>query len=78
MQRNAGARREDAMTKTVQRDHRALLDALRAAAGRPMTAEQIRQQKISFILGTLSADSEATREEIDAHLRKREGISAQA
>ena len=64
------------MAKAVQKDHGALLEALKAAAGRPMTAEQIRQQKVSFILGTLSSDSDDTREEVDAHLRKREGVPA--
>lgn len=57
-------------------NYQALEEALKAAAGRPMTAEQIRQQKVSFILGTLGSDSDDTHEEVDAHLRKREGVSA--
>lgn len=46
-----------------------LLAALRAAAGRPMTAEEIRRQKVSFVLGQVGG----TAEEIEAMLDRQEG-----
>ena len=50
-----------------------LTRAMEAAAGRPMTAEQIRQQKVSFILGTLGSDSSMTRKQVEDRLAKYEG-----
>lgn len=43
-----------------------LADLLKAAAGKRMTPEEIRQQKISFVMGMLPHDSETTREEVEA------------
>ena len=50
-----------------------LTRAMKAAAGRPMTAERIRQQKVSFILGTLGSDSSMTRKQVEDRLAKYEG-----
>ena len=50
-----------------------LARAMKASAGRPMTAEQIRQQKVSFILGTLGSDSSMTRKQVEDRLAKYEG-----
>ena len=41
-----------------------LIEALHRSAGQEMTEEEIRKQKISFIMGTLSFDSKITREEV--------------
>ena len=49
---------------------------MREAAGKPMTPEMIREQKISFILGTLGDDSTITRKEIEAYLDQKMGIPA--
>ena len=53
-----------------------LRKAMREAAGKPMTPEMIREQKISFILGTLGDDSTITRKEIEAYLDQKMGIPA--
>ena len=49
-----------------------LLEALRKA-GQEMTEEQVREQKISFIMGTLGSDSKITREEVEAQLDRMAG-----
>lgn len=53
-----------------------LLEALKEAAGRKLTAAQMRAQKISFILGTLSEDSTITRENVEAELDRISGQAA--
>ena len=50
-----------------------LFAKLQAAAGQPMTREQIREQKISFILGTIGEKNNMTRAEISALLDRKEG-----
>lgn len=50
-----------------------LIEALRRSAGQEMTEEEIRQQKISFIMGTSSFDSKITREEVAACLDRMAG-----
>lgn len=50
-----------------------VLDALEKAATRPMTAEERRQQKISFIVGTMGSDSAITREKVESILAKQDG-----
>lgn len=50
----------------------ALFEALRQA-GQEMTEEDVRQQKISFIMGTVSFDSKITREEVAAHIDRMAG-----
>lgn len=49
-----------------------VLEKLRKA-GENMTEEEVRAQKISFIMGTLSSNSKITREEVAAHLDKMAG-----
>ena len=49
-----------------------LLEALRKA-GQEMTEEQVREQKISFIMGTLGSDSKITRAEVEAQLDRMAG-----
>ena len=50
----------------------ALFEALRQA-GQEMTEEDVRQQKISFIMGTVSFDSKITREEVAACIDRMAG-----
>ena len=61
------------MTKPKQ-DPR-LEEQLRAAvaAGRNMTREQIREQRISFVYGQLPATSTMTREEVAALIDRTDG-----
>ncbi|MBC6442566.1 MAG: hypothetical protein GDA53_05460 [Rhodobacteraceae bacterium] len=50
-----------------------ILQALRAAAGTKMTREQVREQKISYVLGMLGAKSTATRADIAQLIDEHEG-----
>ncbi|TCO68720.1 hypothetical protein [Rhodovulum euryhalinum] len=50
-----------------------LLEALKASAGKKLTAEQLRRQKVSFIMGTLGKDSTITRDRIEEELKRLEG-----
>ena len=54
----------------------ALLAKLAEAAKRPMSKEELRAQKISFVVGSLSKDSTVTRKQIEEALRNAEGIAA--
>lgn len=45
-----------------------LLDRLRASSAKPMTREQRRRQRISFIVGGLPEGSTITRSQIEAVL----------
>jgi len=54
----------------------ALLERLRLAAQRPMSREEVRRQKISWVLGNLPFDSDATYDEIAAVIDKHEGYAA--
>ena len=57
------------MGKVKERD---ILEQLKEA-GQNMTADDLREQKISFIMGSLSENSEITREEVEAALNKSAG-----
>ncbi|MCA3575290.1 MAG: hypothetical protein IOC86_15335 [Aestuariivirga sp.] len=50
-----------------------VLAKLKEAAGKPMTAEEIQKQRISYIMGTLDTESTLTRDEVERMLLKREG-----
>ena len=50
-----------------------LLRRLREAAGKTLTAEELRAQRLSFILGNLPKDSTVTRDEIEEILDQIEG-----
>lgn len=58
-------------TTTVHRKDPKVLEALRDAAGRPMTSEDRHKQRVSFIMGTMSRDSTITREEVKKIIKKR-------
>jgi hypothetical protein len=53
-----------------------LLERLRLAAQRPMTRKEVREQKISWVLGNLPFDSDATYDEIAAVIDKHERYAA--
>ena len=53
-----------------------LLEKLAEAAKRPMSKDELRAQKISFIVGSLSKDSTVTRQQIEEALRNAEGVTA--
>lgn len=53
-----------------------LLEALEKASTRDLTSEEIRQQSVSFIMGTLKDSSDITRAKIEAALDKQEGRKA--
>ena len=50
-----------------------LLDRLRQAAHVKLTVQQLRLQKISFIMGSLGDNSTITRERVERELSKFEG-----
>lgn len=50
-----------------------LLDRLKQAAHTQLSAQQLRLQKISFIMGSLGDDSTITRERVERELNKFEG-----
>jgi hypothetical protein len=50
-----------------------LLKKLREAAGKPMSSDEIHKQRVSYVMGMLSANSAITRECVEQHLLEREG-----
>lgn len=50
-----------------------LLSALKKSAGKSLSAEQLRRQKVSFIMGSLKNDSTITRDFVESELKKIEG-----
>ena len=54
----------------------ALLAKLAEAAKRPMSKEELRAQKISFILSSMSKDSTVTRKQVEETLERSEGAAA--
>lgn len=55
-----------------------LLRRLREAAGKALTNEELRAQRLSFILGNLPKDSTVTRDEIEKILNQIEGEKVDA
>ena len=53
-----------------------LLERLSAAAHMKLSAQQLRAQKISFIMGSLSDDSKITRDRVEEELDRLEGNAA--
>ena len=56
----------------------ALLEALKQAAGREITADEIHNQKVSFIIGSSGADSKITREIVEAQLARMAGTPSES
>lgn len=50
-----------------------LLQALRQAAQHPLTADEVRQQRVSFIMSTLKEGSSVTRARVEQILDAQEG-----
>ncbi|MFO1185934.1 MAG: hypothetical protein U1E56_14290 [Bauldia sp.] len=50
-----------------------LLTALRAAAERPPTGDELRKQRVSFILGSLKESSGVTRAKVEEVIAAQEG-----
>lgn len=50
-----------------------LLEALRRAAGRRLTADEIREQKISFVMSAISDGCAMTRAEVRQQINRQEG-----
>ncbi len=55
-----------------------LLKRLKAAAQRPMTEQQVKEQRVSFILGMVGESSNVTREKVESVLARQEGKAAAA
>lgn len=53
-----------------------LLSALHNAAGKRLSAEKLRKQKVSFIMGTLGKDSTVTKDRVEQELEKLSGSAA--
>jgi hypothetical protein len=64
------------MTK-IETD-KALLDALRAASGHVPSADELRRQRVSFIMGMLKEDSTVTRARVVEILKQQEGETESA
>lgn len=54
----------------------ALLDTLRQASQHRPSADDIRKQRVSFIMGSLKPDSTVSRERVEQVLDKHEGKKA--
>jgi hypothetical protein len=59
----------------VQTDPK-LLEALSAAAKRPITAEELRRQKVDYIVSSLSDDHTITADRVEQELQKLHGRAA--
>ena len=59
------------MNQVVENDE--LITRLKEAAQRPMTPEEKRAQRISYILSVVGRDDESTREEIENYIDERYG-----
>lgn len=53
-----------------------LLEALANAAGRAMTPDQVREQRISFVMSAVGDGSAVTRSEVELIIDQREGCAA--
>lgn len=54
----------------------ALLEKMKLAAGRPLTAEEVRAQRVSFIMGNMPEKAAVTREKVESVLGHFEGTRA--
>ena len=49
------------------------LEALKKAAGRSMSADELHAQKLSFVLSTLDDTSDATRHRVEKQISEHDG-----
>lgn len=61
---------------TELKTNETLLKALRAASTQPQSAEDIRRQRVSFVVGTLGSNSAVTRARIEEVIDQQEGRKA--
>jgi hypothetical protein len=61
---------------TELKTKQSLLSALEKAASRPLTAEEVEKQRVSFIMGILRRDSTVTRSQVEEALAQLEGKRA--
>lgn len=54
----------------------ALLDALHNSLSKKPTAEEIMEQRVSYVFGSLDSDSSVTRDRVRKLLAEQEGIAA--
>ena len=54
----------------------ALLEAMRQAASRPLTANEVKAQRISFILSSLSDKSTVTRDQVVKIIDEQAGVTS--
>ncbi len=54
-----------------------LIEAMKKSAGQPMTAEEVREQRINWIIGQMGGEDKAPREEVEASLDKMDGIRSE-
>ena len=52
---------------------KALLERLEESAKKPMTREELKRQRVSFVYGNLPNDSEITRDRVAKKLESNEG-----
>lgn len=52
------------------------LRALEQAKRTPLTPDEIRRQRVSFIMGSLNTDSQVTRAKVQEILDQQEGVKA--
>jgi hypothetical protein len=60
-------------TLTPAQENEELARLLYIAAGHTMTPDEIQQQKISFVFGSLPEESTVTREDVERRVYEREG-----
>jgi len=53
-----------------------LLKALKAAAGKKMSPEEVREQRISFVMSAIDEGSEVSRADVGRMIDEREGAAA--
>lgn len=53
-----------------------LLEALQESLSRKPTIEEVREQRISFVYGSLSSKSNVTREQVRKRLVEQDGLAA--
>jgi hypothetical protein len=58
---------------TELKTSQSLLEALHKAASQRVSSEELHAQRVSFIMGSVKADSGITREQIQQVLAKQEG-----
>ncbi|HMV21906.1 MAG TPA: hypothetical protein PKL28_04405 [Rhodocyclaceae bacterium] len=54
----------------------ALLEALKNAASKKPSAREVQEQRVSFVLGSMSSKSSVTREHIRQVIDEQEGLAA--